>query len=256
MKIVTFNLRYDNDHDGENRWQFRKGLVLDRLEAERPDVVGFQEVLPHMADFLKNHLNGYECVGCGRDADFGGESNTIAFRRDRFELMRLETFWLSETPSLPGSRFAKQSICPRICTHIILRPLGSAALFHVYNTHLDHASSEARVLGAKAVMRHINGELDRCPAPLILTGDMNDDPESAPIAVFTGDSLHPLRCETPDFPASFHDFGAAPEEPQIDYIFSIGFRAVQPPVAWSEKPYGKYLSDHNALCAFLEMTEK
>ena len=29
MKVVTFNLRCDTPHDGENRWEFRKGLVLD-----------------------------------------------------------------------------------------------------------------------------------------------------------------------------------------------------------------------------------
>ena len=89
MKIVTFNLRCDNNHDGENRWQFRKGIVLDRLEAEAADVVGFQEVKPEMADFLRRHLNGYLCVGCGRSAEFAGENNMIAFRQDRYELMRL-----------------------------------------------------------------------------------------------------------------------------------------------------------------------
>ena len=36
MKIVTFNLRCDNNGDAENRWEFRKGIVLDRLEAEAP----------------------------------------------------------------------------------------------------------------------------------------------------------------------------------------------------------------------------
>ena len=47
MKIVTFNLRCDNNGDGENRWQFRKGIVLDKIEAEAPDVIGFQEALQH-----------------------------------------------------------------------------------------------------------------------------------------------------------------------------------------------------------------
>ena len=118
MKIVTFNLRCDNNHDAENRWQFRKGIVLDRLEAEAPDVVGFQEVKPEMADFLRKHLNGYLCVGCGRGVVYDGENNMIAFRQDKYELMRLETFWLSETPDTPGSRYPNQSDCPRVCTHI------------------------------------------------------------------------------------------------------------------------------------------
>ncbi|MBO4883912.1 MAG: endonuclease/exonuclease/phosphatase family protein [Clostridia bacterium] len=252
MKIVTFNLRCDNNSDGENRWQFRKGIVLDRLEAEAPDVAGFQEVKPEMADFLRRHLNGYLCVGCGRSAEYGGENNMIAFRQDRYELMRLETFWLSGTPDEPGSRYPNQSDCPRVCTHIELRPWDSAAVFHVYNTHLDHVSDEARILGAQAIMRHIDEDQKRRPAPLVVTGDMNAEPDSGAIAVFTSGEKHPLVNETPDFIASYHGFGKCPEHAQIDYIFSEGFKAVRPPVAWSELSFGKCLSDHNALCAFLE----
>ncbi len=252
MKIVTFNLRCDNNHDGENRWEFRKGLVLDRLEAEAPDVVGFQEVKPQMADFLRKHLNGYLCVGCGRGEAFDGENNMIGFRADRFELMQLETFWLSETPNLPGSRYPGQSSCPRVCTHALLRPLEGARLFHVYNTHLDHVADEARVLGAQAILRHIDADLARWPAPLVVTGDMNAEPDSPAVALFEQSLVN----ETPGFVASYHGFGACPEHPQIDYIFSRGFTAARPPVAWSELSFGNHLSDHNALCAFLEMNEK
>ena len=251
MKIVTFNLRCDNNGDGENRWEFRKGLVLDRLEREAPDVVGFQEVKPEMADFLRNHWNGYLCVGCGRGEAFDGENNMIGFRPDRFELMKLETFWLSGTPNTPGSRYPNQSSCPRVCTHIMLRPPGGARLFHVYNTHLDHVSDEARVLGAQAILRHIEADQAEWPAPLVLTGDMNAFPDSPPIALFE----KTLKNETPGFVASYHGFGTCPEHEQIDYIFSRGFEATQPPVAWNELSFGKHLSDHNALCAFLELTK-
>ncbi|MBQ8953157.1 MAG: endonuclease/exonuclease/phosphatase family protein [Clostridia bacterium] len=252
MKIVTFNLRCDNDGDAENRWEFRKGLVLDRLEAEAPDVAGFQEVKPEMAAFIRRHWNGYLCVGSGRGQAFDGENNMIGFRLDRFELMQLETFWLSETPDVPGSRYPGQSSCPRVCTHILLRPLAGAKVFHVYNTHLDHVSDEARVLGAQAILKRIAEDQAHRPAPLVLTGDMNAEPDSPPIALFERTLIN----ETPDFPGSYHGFGRCPEHPQIDYIFSRGFTAVRPPVAWREQSFGKHLSDHNALCACLEMSEK
>ena len=249
MKIVTFNLRCDNNWDGENRWEFRKGLVLDRLEKEAPDVVGFQEVKPEMATFLRKHWNGYLCVGCGRGVVFDGENNMIGFRPDRFELMQLDTFWLSETPYKPGSRYPGQSDCPRVCTHVMLRPVEGAKLFHVYNTHLDHVSDEARVLGAQAILKRIAEDQALWPAPLLLTGDMNAFPDSPAIALFEAS----LKNETPGFTASYHGFGTCPEHEQIDYIFSRGFAASQPPVAWSEQSFGKYLSDHNALCAFLNL---
>lgn len=251
MKIVTFNLRCDNDRDAENRWEFRKGIVLDRLEAESPDVVGFQEVKPQMADFLRKHLDGYLCVGCGRGAAFDGENNMIGFPVDRFELMQLETFWLSETPDQPGSRYPGQSSCPRVCTHVILRPLDGARVFHVYNTHLDHISEEARVLGAQAILKHVAEDLGHRNAPLLLTGDMNDYPDSPAIALFE----KAFTNETPGFTGSYHGFGTCPEHEQIDYIFSRGFTAIQPPVAWNELAFGKHLSDHNALCAFLDIAD-
>ena len=256
MKIVTFNLRCDNNGDAENRWEFRKGIVLDRLEAEAPDVAGFQEVKPEMACFIRAHWNGYLCVGCGRNADYTGENNMIGFRTDRYELMSLDTFWLSDTPNQPGSRYADQSDCPRVCTHALLRPLEGASLFHVYNTHLDHRSDSARVLGAQAIMRRIAEDMKRCPAPFVVTGDMNAEPDSPAIAVFTANEAYPLINETPDFPGSYHGFGQCPKHAQIDYIFSHGFTAVRPPVAWRELSFGKHLSDHNALCACLEMSEK
>lgn len=256
MKNVTFNLRCDVHIDGENRWQFRKGLILDKLNEEMPDTVGFQEVTPVMADFLKRYLSDrYTFVGCGRNADYQGENNMIAFRKDRYELMFFETFWLSDTPDVPGSRYENQSHCPRICTHIILRVLENSRLFHVYNTHLDHQSDEARVLGAKAVMRHMADDLERFDYPVILTGDMNAYPDSQPIASFLNDEEVALINQTPCFPSSYHAYGTK-EAPQIDYIFTKGFRAVAEPVAWGQTEYGKFLSDHNALCAYLELIEK
>ena len=255
MKIVTFNLRCDNDYDAENRWEFRKGLVLDKLDAEKPDAVGFQEVTPAMGDFLKRWMTEYLFVGCGRGAKYDGENNMIGIRRDRFELMNLETYWLSGTPDVPGSRYENQSECPRVCTHVILRTLDTNRLFHLYNTHLDHVSDEARVLGARALMEHMKRDLMRFDLPVILMGDMNAAPDSAPIKVFLTHPEVRLTCQTPDFPASWHDFGRKMEQPQIDYIFTKGFEAEREPVAWNDKPFGKYLSDHEALCAFLRLED-
>ena len=75
MKIATFNVRTDTPVDGENRWQFRKGLILDKLTAEQPDVIGFQETTPVMANFIKKYMPAYWFVGCGRNADYLGEQH-------------------------------------------------------------------------------------------------------------------------------------------------------------------------------------
>jgi len=252
MKIVTFNLRTDVKVDKENRFQFRKGIILDKLTNEAPDVVGFQEVAPAMAAFLARYLDReYMFVGCGRMADFSCESCKIAFRRDKYELLSLETFWLSDTPHVPGSRFECASIYPRVCTHVMLRPVDGGTPFHIYNTHLDHLNDEARTLGAKTILARMADDLEKWDYPAAVMGDMNADPESAAIRAFLTDAEVPLINQTPNFPSSYHAFGTF-EGPQIDFIFTRGFKAVEEPVAWSKPIYGKLLSDHNPLCISVE----
>ena len=49
MKIATFNIRCDYGQDGDNNFRYRKPLILEKLAEEKPDIVCFQEVLPHAA---------------------------------------------------------------------------------------------------------------------------------------------------------------------------------------------------------------
>ena len=105
MKIVTFNIRCALSGDGINSFYHRAGSVLEKIDREKPDVIGFQEVRPEIFDFLRKYLTDYMLVGCGRGADYEGEHNPVAFRKDKFELIGLETEWLSPTPFVPGSRY-------------------------------------------------------------------------------------------------------------------------------------------------------
>ena len=62
MKFVTFNIRYDCGFDGENNFDFRKPLILRKIEQEKPDILCFQEVLPHVAVWLKENLTDYYVI--------------------------------------------------------------------------------------------------------------------------------------------------------------------------------------------------
>ena len=53
MKLVTFNIRYDCGTDGINNFSCRKPFILETIAREQPDVIGFQEVLPHVALWMK-----------------------------------------------------------------------------------------------------------------------------------------------------------------------------------------------------------
>ena len=64
LKLVTFNIRCDYDQDGANSFRFRKPVILKKLTEEKPDVICFQEVLPHVAVWLKENLTEYTVIGC------------------------------------------------------------------------------------------------------------------------------------------------------------------------------------------------
>lgn len=253
MKFVTFNIRCDTERDGVNRFLYRKGLILDRIDSEKPDIIGFQEMTHPMNAYMREKLAylGYTLVGGGRAADYRGEHNPIAFRTDRYELLGLETSWLSDTPFVPGSRYEIQSDCPRILTHALLRPAEEGDPFHVYNTHLDHRSSPARMQGAARVLSEIVRNDEMRHHPVILCGDMNAVPDADEITVFRA---HPfgLREVTGGIGTTWHDWGRG-NYPQIDYIFVKGFKPSGDVVLWKEDLNGIYLSDHYPVCIDLEL---
>ena len=239
MRIVTYNLRCDVKNDGVNSFTNRKGLVLDKIDTEMPDVIGFQEVTPPMNAFLHRKLSGYTLVGCGRGKDYQDEYNPVAFRSDKYELIGLDVSWLSETPYVPGSRFRDQSICPRIITHALLRPIGEGEPFHVYNTHLDHVSSEARQLGAKRLIEKTEEDQKTHPFPLLITGDFNATPDAREIKMLK----NKFYDFTDDIGLTFHNFGRT-DGGQIDYIFAKGFEKEEEPIKWTDEWNGVFLSDH------------
>ena len=98
MKIVTFNLRMDTPDDGPHRFLYRRAAIVSRIRAEGPDILGFQEALPAMYDYLRENLPEYTFLGHGRSERYEGEANPVAFRTDRFALKSCATRWLSPTP--------------------------------------------------------------------------------------------------------------------------------------------------------------
>ncbi|MBR5108557.1 MAG: endonuclease/exonuclease/phosphatase family protein [Clostridia bacterium] len=245
MKIVTFNLRCDRQQDGENCFIYRQPLILRAIGREEPDVICFQEVLPHMAAWLKKSLTDYYAVGCGRGQLLDGEQMTVAFRKDRYQLLEMRTFWLSETPKVPGSRYPDSS-CPRTCTDAVLLEEESGQVFRVLNTHLDHRGVNAREQGLRQILRHA-GSADFFPdAPMILAGDFNAEPES--------EELRPLREDpcltdvTAHIGATYHGYGKD-EASQIDYIVLRGPMRCTGVRKWTDVENGVFLSDHYPVCA-------
>lgn len=133
--------------------------------------------------------NGYRCIGRGREAGGGGEYSCIFYDPERFDCLKENTFWLSETPEAPGSR-SWGSACARICTYGLFRDRRNGREFLFANTHLDHISPEARENGIALILERLKPYLRRYPA--ILTGDFNSFPGDKPV-LLAGEKLRDAR---------------------------------------------------------------
>lgn len=252
LKIMSFNLRTANVGDGINYFFNRFDRVTEVLDRERPDIVGFQEVTDSMRVKLRDYLTDYTVQGCGRGTDYHGESMLIGYRKDTVELISLENIWLSMTPSVPGSRYGgDQSGCPRMFTAALLKRNDMENPFYFINTHLDHEGKLARYLGAVQIAQYISLHEPK----FVLTGDFNATPDTPEIKVITEAlAYRGARDCTASLGGTFHNFGRIPAErcPKIDYIFSDA-PCKESYIVEDVPVDGKYYSDHNAVCAILEM---
>lgn len=242
MKIVTFNIRCDCGVDQENNFEFRKPLILNKLAQERPDIICFQEVMTHVAHWLNDSLSEYTVVGCGRDKDLGGEQMSIAFRKEKFNLIALSHFWHSDTPNIPGSHYPDQSVFPRLCTESYLMDRKSGKVIRIVNTHLDHTSSAIRKRELKQIMQTIDEISMYKEFITFLAGDFNAEPQSCEMEVMK--SYPDFRCLTVDIGETYHGYFRNEPLIQLDYIYVRGDVELISVEKWTDVADGVYLSDH------------
>src|SRR5512138_3465563 len=149
LTVMSYNIRYDNPGDGRNAWPNRKDRLIQLIRDESPDLIGLQEALHHQLTDILNGVEGYAMVGVGRDdGKQKGEYSAILYRTSAFELRDENTFWLSETPEVPGSKSWDAAIT-RVVTWARFRDIKSKKVFFAFNTHFDHMGKEARRESAK-----------------------------------------------------------------------------------------------------------
>lgn len=171
IKVMTFNVRFDNPGDGVNAWPNRIPIVEKYMNDEMPDIVGMQENLHHQNQDLLQIMPGYAFVGTGRDdGKEGGEFSPVFFRTEVFELLEDGQFWLSETPDVPGS-IGWEAIFPRVVAWAKLQHIESGNALFVFNTHFSHVSDMARKKSMKFMSEKVNAIADGHPT--IVMGDFN-----------------------------------------------------------------------------------
>lgn len=221
LKVMTWNIRFNNPDDGENAWPLRRSHVIDLIRFHSPDVFGLQEALLDQVNDIAAYLPGYDWVGVGRnDGINGGEYSPIFYNSKRFQLKQQGWFWLSDTPDGPSTGW--DAALPRICTYVLLEEYDTHKNFWVFNTHFDHVGVKAREESAKLILKKIQ-DFNEDKLPVILTGDLNSEPKDEPVDRI----LRRMRDtkEATEEPAygpegTFNDFDFnSPLDKRIDYIF-------------------------------------
>lgn len=251
VRLMTFNIRYNNPGDGYNAWPHRVEMVESMIRFHQADVFGVQEALHRQIKDLEAALPEFEWVGVGRDdAATKGEYAAIFFRRGRFQSLESGTFWLSESPEKPG--FGWDAHHNRIATWSLFRDKSTQKEFYLLNTHFDHQGEVARRESAKLMLRKI-GELPNQKLPVLLMGDFNMTVDSEPYRILTQPAatihlkdtwLHTM--ESPHGPASTWSGFAFPGHPEkrIDYIFYRNEVEVIQVGSLSDSWSGRFPSDH------------
>ena len=179
LRIGSYNIRYSaGDLETPNAWDCRKADLVALVKRLDLDVFGLQEVCPDQAEYLREKLHEFEFVGEHRDADrVSGEASPVFYRKSRFQPLKSGTFWLSETPDVPGQR-GWGAACPRVCTYLILRDKSDDRVFCFANTHTDHVSEKARTEGMKLIIARMKDF--GAGVPIVFTGDHNCRYDDAP----------------------------------------------------------------------------
>lgn len=180
VRVGSYNIRTQNgDRNTPNAWDARKADMVELMRRIDFDVVGLQEVCPDQAAYITNALPQFMMVGEFRNADRkSGEASPVCYRADRFEVLKSGTFWLSETPEVPGSK-SWGTACTRICTWAILKDRRTGSSFCFANTHTDHISELARKEGMLLIIRRMR-EFAPAGTPVVFTGDHNCRETEAP----------------------------------------------------------------------------
>lgn len=225
LRVMTYNIRYNNVGDGLNCWDLRKDELAAQIKKYNPDIFGIQEGLHEQVQFLNNYFTDFNYAGIGRDdGKTKGEYSAIFYNKNRFRQVRTKTFWLSPTPSKVSVGW--DASMERICTYVILYDKKFGKHLVIFNTHFDHLGEIARLKSAELIIKVI-GKIKKNSTPVVLLGDLNCEPDSDPIKIVSknlSNAKSIAERKNNGSEGTFNNFKQNyGTELQIDYIFVKNF---------------------------------
>lgn len=238
---------------GEKSPEARTPGVVQTIKSVMPDSFGVEEGDEGWIERLSEALPEYAYAGEGRDEGGAGEASPVFYLKDKFELVKTETFWLSPTPDKPSR--AWDAWLNRICTVAVLRDKVTGFTYAHFNAHFDNIGSISRNESVAVISK----KMSEYNLPCVLSGDLNGKEGSLMyqriLQVGLLDTKH-LAADS-DSGATYHAYTGADERNSkpIDYIFvSDDVGEVYSYKIIRDKADGIYPSDHYPVVSKFNMT--
>lgn len=253
FQAMSYNIKYDNVKDTVNNWNDRKQAMVKLINHYAPSFIGMQEVLHHQLTYLDEQLPAHNYIGVGRDdGKQKGEYSPIFYDTTTFDVLSSNTFWLSNTPEQVSVGW--DASMERICTYGLFEHKASKQKVMVFNTHFDHIGEEARANSARLIAKIIAEQMEDNMG-LVLMGDLNLTPETAPIQYLLqlfsdGQAVTSKSFYGPT--GTFSGFDATRNlDSRIDYIFTDGLKVESYIHIDDRMENNKHISDHLPVLAKL-----
>ncbi len=194
--FATCNVRYTNaagDTCARN-WGERGQYVVKNITSYDFDIVGMQEVSGHKGDNswtsdgsktglsqlqdLQQSMPQYGFIAYERDGNDAGidySYNMIAYKKDRYEVLDTDCFWLSATPEKASYGWAYEADgsyrFKRTCAWAKMRVKSTGKVFYFAVTHCNYAPSIDGPKGARLIVERLSAMVG--DVPVVLVGDFN-----------------------------------------------------------------------------------
>ncbi|MGI9551149.1 MAG: endonuclease/exonuclease/phosphatase family protein [Aurantibacter sp.] len=249
VKVMTYNIKYDNLNDTVNNWNDRKEALVDLIKHYEASFIGTQEVLYGQLNYIDSCLTNFTYIGVGRDdGKEKGEYAPVHYDSTRFNVLEQKTFWLSKTPDKVSIGW--DAAMERICTYGLFEERETGKQLYVFNTHFDHIGRAAREKSAALIVKKIN-EINVGNLPVVLMGDFNLTPDEAPIRFLKSKLSDGQEIAQKTFygpTGTFNGFNPQMKlDRRIDYIFVQKFKVKSYLHIDDRMENNKHISDHLAV---------
>jgi len=117
--------------------------------------------------------------------------SVILYAKDRFTIDtgRSGTFWLSTQPNVSGTNYSGSNFA-RCATYATLTDRNTGKTFTVVNVHLDFVPA-VQTAQIEILLRELKSRVGE-NMPIFVTGDMNSEAHSSPIALYKENPVMPM----------------------------------------------------------------